>query len=269
MNYDLDLLKEIVIRAAREELLPHFADVQRNLKADGSFVTAVDLAMQARITDELKQHYPNTAMLGEEMSADEQQALLENSESLWCLDPLDGTSNFAVGIPYYSVSLGLIEKGVPTLGIIYDPTRDECFVAARGQGAFINGRPLQVGTVDLPMSKCTALVDYKRLSPELAFNLVSLRPFSSQRSFGSIALDWCWLAASRVHLYLHGEQRLWDYVAGHLIFSEAGGHSSTLAGEPVYARTLTPRSSVAALDKPSFDQWYNWLIDNAGKRNNK
>ncbi|MDA3870312.1 MAG: inositol monophosphatase [Gammaproteobacteria bacterium] len=259
MHYDLATLKQIIIAVAREELLPSFADVQRSTKADGSFVTEADLAVQARVAHELKKHYPKTGLLGEEMTADQQRALLTNSDSLWCLDPLDGTSNFAVGTPYYAISLALIERGVPTLGIVYDPNRDECFVAMRGQGAFLNDAPLKVRPVELPLSKCTALIDFKRLPKQLSMNLVSLQPYASQRSYGSVALDWCWLAASRVHVYLHGASNIWDYAAGQLIFSEAGGASCTLEGEAIYVNTLSKRSSVGALDKAALDEWYGWL----------
>ena len=256
MNYDISVLKQIITTAAGDELLPRFADVQRNTKADGSFVTE---AVQARISSELKEHYPDTGFLGEEMTADEQSELLNNSDSLWCLDPLDGTSNFAVGTPYYAISLALIERGVPTLGIVYDPNRDECFVAERGQGAFLNDVPLAVRTVDLPLSRCTALIDFKRLPARLSMDLVAQQPYASQRSYGSVALDWCWMAASRVHVYLHGASNLWDYAAGQLIFSEAGGVSSTLEGEEIYINELSKRSSVGALDQATFDQWYAWL----------
>jgi len=259
MKYDLSVLKQIIISAAREELLPRFADVQRNTKVDGSFVTEADLAVQARITHELLEHYPDTALLGEEMTADEQRELLNNSDSLWCLDPLDGTSNFAVGTPYYAISLALIEHGVPTLGIVYDPNRDECFVGIRGQGALLNDAPLMVKSVDLPLAQCTALIDFKRLPPRLAMNLVAQRPYASQRSYGSVALDWCWMAASRFHVYLHGASNIWDYSAGLLIFSEAGGVSSTLEGDEIYVNALSKRSSVGALDKTTFDQWVAWL----------
>ncbi|MDH5388703.1 MAG: inositol monophosphatase family protein [Gammaproteobacteria bacterium] len=263
MNYNLPLLKKIITAAAREELLPRFADVQRSIKVDGSFLTEADLAVQARISSELREHYPDTAFLGEEMSTEDQQELLMNSDSLWCLDPLDGTSNFAVGTPYYAVSLALIEQGVATLGIVYDPNRDECFVGIRGQGAFLNDAPLRIMPAGLPLSQSTALIDFKRLSSKLAMNLVSERPYASQRSYGSVALDWCWLAASRVHVYLHGASNIWDYAAGHLIFCEAGGVSSTLEGEAIYINNLSKRSSVGALDKASFDYWYGWLREHS------
>ena len=263
MKYYLATLKQLITTIAREELLPRFADVQRSTKADGSFVTEADLAVQDRITTSLKQHYPQTPLLGEEMTVDEQSELLANSDSLWCLDPLDGTSNFAVGTPYYAVSLALIERGVPTLGIVYDPNRDECIVGIRGQGATLNDKPLSVKPVSLPLSQCTALIDFKRLSPTLAMNLVSERPYASQRSYGSVALDWCWMGASRFHVYLHGASNLWDYAAGQLIFSEAGGFSSTLENEDIYVNDLSKRSSVAALDKVTFDEWSAWLKQHA------
>ena len=263
MKYDLSILKQIIISAARDELLPRFADVQRNTKMDGSFVTEADLAVQARITKELQQRYPDTALLGEEMTADEQAELLNNSESLWCLDPLDGTSNFAVGTPYYAISLALIERGVATLGIVYDPNRDECFVGIRGQGAFLNDEPLTVKAVDLPLSQCTALIDFKRLSSRLAMDLVAQRPYASQRSYGSVALDWCWMAVSRFHVYLHGASSIWDYAAGLLIFNEAGGYSSTLEGDEIYVNELSKRSSVGALDQATFEQWASWLNEHS------
>ena len=263
MKYDLSALKQIIISAARDELLPRFADVQRDTKMDGSFVTQADLAVQARITRELGERYPDTALLGEEMTAHEQLELLNNSDALWCLDPLDGTSNFAVGTPYYAISLALIERGVATLGIVYDPNRDECFVAIRGQGAWLNDQALNVKAVELPLAQCTALIDFKRLPARLAMDLVAQRPYGSQRSYGSVALDWCWMAASRFHVYLHGASSLWDYSAGLLIFSEAGGYSSTLEGDAIYINELSKRSSVGALDRATFDQWTAWLKEHS------
>jgi myo-inositol-1(or 4)-monophosphatase len=178
---------------------------------------------------------------------------------LWCLDPVDGTSNYAAGIPYYTISLGLIENGESTLGIVYDLSRDECFVGIKGEGAYLNNVPLKINSVDLDCSQCSAIVDFKRLPKTLARNLVTDSPYLSQRNFGSIALEWCWLAASRGHLYLHGSQNIWDFIAGNLIFSEAGGISSTFDGEPVYSNELKPRSAIAALDNRLFKEWFNWV----------
>ena len=104
-----------------------------------------------------------------------------------------------------------------------------------------------------------ALIDLKRFFLELAGCLVVSLPYKSQRSFGAVALDWCWLAAGRCHVYLHGKQKLWDYAAGCLILAEAGGSAVTLEGEPVFKPTLEPRSAAAALDPELFAQWKAWL----------
>ena len=178
---------------------------------------------------------------------------------MWCLDPLDGTSNFAAGIPYFCVSLALLSQGEVRLGMVYDPLRDECFAASRDEGAVLNGEPLTVVESGLPLERATALIDFKRLSPELATRLVCDIPYASQRSFGSVALDWCWLAAGRSHVYLHGRSNVWDYAAGQFIFQSAGGLSCTLDGEAVFSQALTPRSSVAAVDRPLFESWTSYL----------
>ena len=261
---DLAHVRKIVIAAAREELVPRFTQVTRHDKADGSFITEADLAMQQHVQDALARQWPGYAFLGEEMAEAEQLALLQNStQPLWCLDPLDGTSNFAANIPFYCVSLALIHQGEVVLGIVYDPMRDECFSASKGQGAMLNGQPLGKLQPHSSLKKATALVDLKRLPSELQTRLIQQAPYSSQRSFGSVALDWCWIAAGRCHLYLHGKQRLWDYGAGQLILHESGGQSCTLTGEPVFQSTLVGRSAVAALDPQLFRDWTDWLGINA------
>ncbi len=260
MHVSIERLQTIVISAAREELLPRFAQVKRSHKSDGSILTEADLAMHRRLQQALQQEWPHYRFMGEEMDSKEQEAMLrDTSDGVWCLDPLDGTSNFAAGIPYFSVSLSLIKGGEVVVGLVYDPTRDECFSAARGEGALLNGRPLETTSAPSSLKKCTALIDFKRLSPAQAQRLVSEMPYGSQRSFGSVALDWCWIAAGRCHVYLHGKQNIWDYSAGHLILHEAGGYSTTLGGESVFRPTLTARSALAARDPALFQAWVQWF----------
>ena len=259
MAYSLTVLQDIIIPAAREELLTRFARVERRHKRDGSILTEADLAVQSRIASRLLQQWPDTVFLGEEMTEAEQAALLASEQPVWCLDPLDGTSNFAAGIPYFCVSLALLHQGEVILGMVYDPVRDECFAASREQGAQLNGEPLVVEQSGLELGQTTALIDFKRLDKELASRLVTDIPYASQRSFGSVALDWCWLAAGRCHVYLHGRSHIWDYAAGNYIFHAAGGYSSTLDGEAIFTHALTPRSAVAAVDRPLFDAWTGWL----------
>lgn len=257
----IEKLIAILQSAAREELLPRFAHVEREFKDDGSIVTEADTTMQRRVCEALEHNWPKIRLLGEEMSPDTQQALLDDcDEGLWLLDPLDGTSNFAAGIPYFCVSLGLILGGEVVLGIIYDPLRDECFVAEKGRGAALNGKVLRAPSRLPPIERSMGLIDFKRLDRQRASRLATQPPYSSQRSFGSGALDWCMIASGRCHLYLHGGQKLWDYAAGQLILAEAGGLSSTLQGEPVLIRGLTPRSVVAASGPALYHAWHAWLL---------
>jgi len=259
MNIDLEQLKNIVITASKEELLPRFNSVKRDYKRDGSVVTEADLVMQARLTSRLNETYPEIALLGEEMSAEQQQALLVSDIPLWCLDPVDGTSNFAAGVPYFCVSLALIENGVVTLGLVYDPIREECFSAQRGQGAYLNNELLSPQYNELQLKDAIAMIDFKRLTAELATELVTHRPYGSQRSLGSIALELCWIAAGRGHIYLHGKQQLWDYAAAQLILSEAGARAMTLEGEALRSDSLKPVSTIAASDESLFNEWATYL----------
>ena len=259
-NPSINELAALVVSAAREELLTRFRKVSFRRKEDDSLVTEADLAMQRRLAQEMAQRWPHIAFLGEEMPKDQQQRLLANdAQGVWIVDPLDGTRNFASGLPFFSVSVGLLLKGVMVLGVVYDPIRDECFTAVKGEGAHCNGAPLARIPLPNDLRQTITLIDFKRLAPHLSARLVTERPFSSQRSFGSVAIDWCWLAAGRCHTYLHGAQHLWDYAAGLLIFAEAGGHALTLQGEAPFNGTLTPRSMVASLDETLFHDWCDWL----------
>ncbi|MHB1950063.1 MAG: inositol monophosphatase family protein [Acidiferrobacteraceae bacterium] len=257
------LVRELakVVAGAADGEWKRFQSSGRELKADGSWVTDADRAMHARLARELSGRWPQYALLSEEMPASEQERALERrGQGLWCLDPLDGTTNFTHGLPFYAVSLALIEGDTIVAGIVYDPVRDECFTAARGEGAWLNGIRLSAaGVAPMALRRSVGVVDFKRLTPKLARALGEDPPYGSQRHFGACALDWCWLAAGRFEVYLHGGQKLWDYAAGSLILAEAGGHQCTLAGEPVFDATLAPRSVVAARDPELFGAWQAWI----------
>ncbi|MDH5611408.1 MAG: inositol monophosphatase family protein [Gammaproteobacteria bacterium] len=256
---DLEHLQNIVKQAAIEELLPGFGKREFTYKDDDSIITSADLAMQKRMDAELKQAWPQFLLLGEEMADEEQQAIIDSGDTYWCLDPLDGTNNYAAGLPMFAVSIALIQNGESVLGLIYDPTRDEMFSAIKGAGAFLNGEKLKVMTSTNHAQRIVAEIEMKRLPKELAVRLIMEQPHGSQRNSGSSAIDWCWLSAGRYDLYLHGGQKLWDYAAGHLIFSEVGGKSVSLDGQPVFRGRLETRSVFAAQDAALFDDWYKWI----------
>lgn len=258
MKIDLSLLGGIVLRIAQQELLPRFASPDPQLKADGSLVTSADFAVQSALAIALRQQWPEIALAGEE-GPDELSAGLLGSPWVWCVDPLDGTTNFCSGLPFFAVSIALLHDKAPVAAAVYDPCRDELFTAYKGMGAWLNGEPLKCTPRPLPLRNGVGVVDFKRLAGALATKLALSPPYASQRSLGSVALDWCWLAAGRFDVYLHGKQKVWDYAAGTLILSEAGGYSSTLTGEAVFSPMFSPRSVLAAGDKATFKTWSEWI----------
>lgn len=263
MSPELESLCRIVRAAAETEIVPRFTKVASRSKADGSLVTAADVGAQQQIIRELGGLFPDTPVLGEEMAVAEQEGLLAEAQTgVWCLDPLDGTSNYACGYPYFGVSLALLKGGQPVLGVVYDPVRGECFSAERGAGAFLDGEGLRLHCARTELADCLALVDLKRLpGPDLP-RLGGDAPYRSQRNLGSVALDWCWIAAGRGQLYLHGGQKLWDYSAGRLIATEAGVPSLLFArggAEAPPGLSLEPRMAVAAANDRLFELWVDWL----------
>ena len=156
-------LLDIVRRATQQELLPRFGKIQRDYKSDRSIVTEADLAMQHGIRLELASRWDGFPMLGEEMPLQAQQALITNStDGLWVVDPIDGTSNFAAGIPYWAVSVAWFHGGVAKLGLVYDPVRDEAFSAGLGQGARLNGQLIEPSLSPEQLSQTIAAIDFKR-----------------------------------------------------------------------------------------------------------
>ncbi len=233
------------------------------VKQDGSLVTEVDQEIQRQLKRILTSKWPEYGFIGEEMPHGEQVKICQQSEhGYWVLDPLDGTTNFTTGFLFFGVSLALIIDGLPVLAVIYDPVRDECFSAQQGRGAFLNNKPITCPNTK-NMSDCVANIDYKRLVIDLATQLVRCPPYRSQRNLGSSVLEWCWLAAGRIQLYLHGGQKLWDFSAGYLILQEAGGAATSLSGLPLDCGNLRKRSVVAAVNQDLLTQWVEWIDDNS------
>ena len=262
--HDIEKLKSLVKVAAQEILLKDFGHSEFEYKDDGSVITPADLAMQDRLAIELRQHWPGYEVLGEEMTFEEQQAVInwaaaDGHNGYWCIDPLDGTSNYAAGLPFFAVSIALIINSQQQLGLIYDPVRDEMFTAIKGQAAYLNNQLIDHSQLKFADKPIVAEIDLKRLPDQLAIKLVTESIFASQRNIGSSAIDWCWLAAGRFDIYLHGGQKMWDYAAGSLIFQEAGGYSISLDNEAVFRGRLETRSALACYDQDLFNYWYQWI----------
>ncbi|MDF0604394.1 inositol monophosphatase family protein [Neisseriaceae bacterium TC5R-5] len=259
----LEQIKQLLITVAQQEVMPRFLHVGKNRKEDGTLLTEADLACQQALQQALPDilAYP---VLGEEMEMCEQSALWQqNPAGLWVVDPIDGTTNFVNGLPYFAISVGLMRQGKSELGVIYNPVSQEMFYARRGQGAYMNGQRLPLKTLANSMSEAIASVEVKYLrSGKLAARLSSICPCGSLRNMGSSTLDWCYLAAGRYDLYLHGGQRLWDYAAGAVILEEAGGQIASLNTDDYWNDTIWQRSAVAALHPELFTQWHHWVRTN-------
>lgn len=252
-------LVDAVRQVGDEVVMPYFLKVARQQKDDGSVLTEADIAAQTALQGCL-QHILQAPVLGEEMSAEQQQACWDAGlQALWCVDPIDGTSNFAGGQPYFCISVALLQQGKPSLGVVYAPALNEMFYASAGQGAFLNGIPLPAASYAPSMRDGVAAVDFKRLNKKLATALATEPPYYSQRNFGASALEWCYLAAGRFDLYLHGGLHLWDYAAGLLILLESGGQAACMGQDAFWKEVSGKCSAVAAGTPHLFAPWQEWI----------
>lgn len=251
-------VEALVRDIATREVVPRFLNVAHSHKADGSLFTEADAATQAALAEALPAIHP-APVLGEEMSEAEQRAAwLAGRDGLWCVDPIDGTSNFVAGVPYFAISVAFLVKGERQLGVVYDPIADELFSAVHGGGAHLNGQPLPLRQPVTELRRALAGVELKRIDRTLAGRLASWPPYASQRNFGASTLDWCYTAAGRFDIYVHGGQKLWDYAAGALILEEAGGRLASLSGSFDVA-DIWERSVVASASPALFALWRDWL----------
>jgi myo-inositol-1(or 4)-monophosphatase len=251
----------IVRETAAREIMPRYRKVAHSRKADGSLLTEADIAAQEALVARLR-GVLDAPVLAEEMSQQNQvEQWLSGESGLWCVDPIDGTSNFVNGLPYFAISVALMKNGRPLLGIVFDPVADEMFTATHGAGAHLNGERLPIKTYRPALKNAMAGVDFKRLDRRLAQHLAMSPPYMSQRNYGASTLEWCYAAAGRFDVYLHGGQKLWDYAAGALIFSESGGSVCSLEHDDFWAAPLWRRSAIAALDPALFADWKVWLRD--------
>ena len=257
-----ELLHQVCVavrKVGREQVMPRYLKVAHERKTDGSLLTEADLATQRALIEELTRLAPYP-VLGEEMTEEEQQGVwAEGQDGLWCVDPIDGTTNFVTGLPFFAISVALIQQGRPQLGVIYDPRGDELFYAEAGGGAWLDGNRLPIKPPPATLKRCIAGVDFKRLARPLAIRLAGEHPYSSQRNLGASTLDWCYLAAGRLHVYLHGGQKLWDYAAGALILAEAGGAASTFDRDDFWQGDIWKRPAIAALTPELLADWRAWI----------
>ena len=210
-------------------------------KQTNDFVTEVDHAAEEAIIDTLLTAYPDHAVLAEESGhrpGKDSGAAMHEAENVWVIDPLDGTTNFIHGFPQYAVSIALMQRGVVTQAVVYDPNRDELFTASKGRGAYLNDRRIRVSRrtkveesligTGFPYRQLDQLDDYLEL-----FKLVTQKSAAVRRP-GAAALDLAYVACGRYDAFFEFGLAPWDVAAGSLLISEAGGLVGNFAGDADY-----------------------------------
>ena len=229
-------------RKAAKILIRDFGEIENlqvSLKGPGDFVTASDKKVEKILIEELLKARPTYSILSEEAGE------INNDISFkWVIDPIDGTANFLHGIPHFAISVGLEENNEIISGIIYDPIKDEMFIAEKGNGSFLNNHRMRVSSRS-KLKDCVIFTGGPRQNAENK-NIVlkEYNNFSSEvetpvRKMGSAALDMAYVAAGRCDGYWQRNLNYWDIAAGIIIVKEAGGFVTDFDGNSKYIENKT------------------------------
>ncbi|MET0383435.1 MAG: inositol monophosphatase family protein [Burkholderiaceae bacterium] len=238
MSLTLHPMLNIAVKAARaagsliNRASLDIEKLQVQTKSANDFVTEVDQHAEAVIIDTILQAYPGHGILAEESG---RAKGAKDSEFLWIIDPLDGTTNFIHGFPVYAVSIALAHRGVVQQAVVYDPSRNDLFIASRGRGAYMNERRLRVSKrtrlaealigTGFPFRKGDNFKRYLKMFEEISQQCAGLR------RPGAAALDLCYVAAGYYDGFFETGLSPWDIAAGSLIITEAGGLIGNFTGE--------------------------------------
>ena len=220
----------IINRASRD-----VEQIKVSAKRDKDFVTEVDKAAEEAIIGVLKAAYPDHAILAEESGAS------GDSEHVWIIDPLDGTTNFIHGFPQYAVSIAQAHKGVLQHAVIFDPNRNELFTASKGAGAYLNERRIRVSKRvklnEVLVGTGFPFRYFEHVDAYLGIFRDMMHKTAGVRRPGAAALDLAWVAAGRIDGFWEIGLSPWDMAAGALLITEAGGLVGDLSGEQNYLET--------------------------------
>ena len=229
-------------RKAAKTLIRDFGEIENlqvSIKGPGDFVTASDKKVEKILIDELQKARPNYSILSEEIGK------INNDESFkWIIDPIDGTANFLHGIPHFAISIGLEHDGEIICGIIYDPIKDEMFVAEKGNGSYLNNQRIRVSSRS-KLENCIIFTGGPKIgvkNRELflkEYNNVSSKVPTSIRKLGSASLDMAYVAAGRCDGFWQRDLKYWDIAAGIILVRESGGFVTDFKGEKGYMQNKT------------------------------
>ncbi len=216
-------------------------------------VSDADLESQSVIVNLLQDAFPNHAVMGEEdLAAD------VDAEHLWIVDPLDGTNNFVHHIPHFAVSIAYFRGGRPTVGVVLNPVTGDLYTATIGGGAFHNGHPIHTSKTDALSQSLVGCGFYYDRGHMMRSTLSAIQEFFVQdihgiRRFGTAALDLCAVAAGMFGVFFEYKLSPWDFAAGQLIVTEAGGTVTDAKGEPLPIAQSSVLATAAALHSAALE----------------
>lgn len=244
-------LLNVAVMAARRagstliKKMVNLGKLKIDAKGHNDYVSDADIAAEKAVINCILKHYPDHAILAEESGAQGE------SDTVWIVDPLDGTTNYLHGFPVFAVSIGVQIKGRMEHAVVYDPLRQELFTASRGQGAHLDGRRIRVsGQIQLERALVGTGFPFRQadadLKPYLDMLCKVIHKTSGVRRPGAAALDLAYVAAGRLDAFWETGLSSWDLAAGSLLIREAGGIISGLDGsenflESGHILTGTPR----------------------------
>jgi myo-inositol-1(or 4)-monophosphatase len=227
---------EAVVRAGDLQMAGFGQDIKIDKKGTIDLVTEVDVAVEQMFREMIAERFPDHQILAEEMGG----SAAVPPGPCWVFDPIDGTTNYAHGVPIFCASLALEVAGVPEVAAVYDPNRRELFTAEVGGGAFLNGRPLRVSAaerlVDAMLVTGFPYDVHTRVDEIVGLFGAFVGEARAVRRLGSAAIDLCWVAAGRMDGFWESDLKAWDIAGGALIVAEAGGQVTALDGSAFTSR---------------------------------
>ena len=249
----MEKIIEIAKKAGEIIKSAHCSEKDIDVKpGDANFVTYYDITVQEFLKRELLTLFPTARFIGEESGED----AFEGGELIIVVDPIDGTTNFIRGTNHSCVSIGILKNKEPYIAVVYDPFKDELFTAKKGYGAYLNGKQIHVSQNGLKNSlvgfgTCPYYTDLRKKTLDLVKAL--LDDCGDVRRQGSAALDLCYVASGRFDIFFEYKLSLWDFCAGGLIVTEAGG---IIRGENQKELSYNGSSAIFASNPKIYDEFY-------------
>ncbi|MFD2370744.1 inositol monophosphatase family protein [Brevibacillus sp. GCM10020057] len=258
----LAALKELALQCARsagelslKRMKEPFTVEYKTSASD--LVTAVDKEVEKHVIQMILERFPDHGILGEERTF---KGDYHSFDTLWVIDPIDGTSNFVHQQINFSVSIAVYHKGEGLVGAVYDPSRDELFYAARGEGAYLNERRLRLEkVVTLEEALLCTSVFWNKRAEQMGIDQIVKKlagKVRGMRLLGSAALEMSYVAAGRLDGYVSMSLNPWDFGAGRIIVEEAGGKVTTMMGSPL---PFDQKSSVMACNPAFYEELQHFL----------